>query len=415
MNFPSSPTTGQIYTYEGKSWRYNGVGWALYVRPQLDLDGSTVLTLNAEHYDTFATDVTFTLSGTPVAKDVIFVNAIVTDVTGTSMTFDFGAGVRRVGSEGLISALLAPEGNHSFVLKYIGGEWWLSDSFGTVTETTYVVPTVATPTFNPVAGEVEDNDTVVISTVTSGATIRYTVDGSTPSVSVGTIYTTAIVITDAVTIKAIAYKTGSTTSSVATAAYTVAVTGTASATDTFEALSSGVLLSTGGNWAGVGTNKQTIVDHSGDASVYPDDSADTGARYTTTTFTANHSSTITIFISGSPSGGIGPAVRMQSGTDTYYFAYYDKATNLVYLYKRNGGTNTQIGSTVSRTYTSSDTLTLSVTGTGTETRLTVTDDEGAVFSSVNPGATYIDGGQPGIWGYGTNPGLSISSWAGEDI
>jgi hypothetical protein len=27
IDFPFSPTTGQVYTYEGKSWVYNGTGW----------------------------------------------------------------------------------------------------------------------------------------------------------------------------------------------------------------------------------------------------------------------------------------------------------------------------------------------------------------------------------------------------
>jgi hypothetical protein len=27
IDFPSSPTTGQVYTYLGKSWVYNGTGW----------------------------------------------------------------------------------------------------------------------------------------------------------------------------------------------------------------------------------------------------------------------------------------------------------------------------------------------------------------------------------------------------
>jgi hypothetical protein len=27
IDFPSSPTTGQVYTYQGKSWVYNGTGW----------------------------------------------------------------------------------------------------------------------------------------------------------------------------------------------------------------------------------------------------------------------------------------------------------------------------------------------------------------------------------------------------
>jgi hypothetical protein len=27
IDFPSGPTTGQVYTYLGKSWRYNGSAW----------------------------------------------------------------------------------------------------------------------------------------------------------------------------------------------------------------------------------------------------------------------------------------------------------------------------------------------------------------------------------------------------
>ncbi len=93
------------------------------------------------------------------------------------------------------------------------------------TGTTLDLATVANPSFDPVAGEVDDNDTVTLSTTTSGASIRYTVDGSTPTNTTGTLYSTPIVITDDVTIKAIAYKTGSISSSVVTQAYTVAESG----------------------------------------------------------------------------------------------------------------------------------------------------------------------------------------------
>ena len=29
IDFPNSPTTGQVYTVNGKSWRYNGTYWVV--------------------------------------------------------------------------------------------------------------------------------------------------------------------------------------------------------------------------------------------------------------------------------------------------------------------------------------------------------------------------------------------------
>jgi hypothetical protein len=62
---------------------------------------------------------------------------------------------------------------------------------------------------------------VTIGTATSGATIRYTTDGSTPSSTVGTVYSGPVAVSSSLTLKAIAYKTGMTDSLVASAAYTI--------------------------------------------------------------------------------------------------------------------------------------------------------------------------------------------------
>ena len=80
---------------------------------------------------------------------------------------------------------------------------------------------VAAPTFSPVAGTYISAQTVTISTTTSGASIRYTTDGSTPSETAGTVYSAPITVGSTMTVKAIAYKTGFTDSSVASATYTV--------------------------------------------------------------------------------------------------------------------------------------------------------------------------------------------------
>ena len=82
------------------------------------------------------------------------------------------------------------------------------------------VTQVATPTATPGAGEVEANTEVVLATTTAGATIHYTVDGSTPTLD-SPVYTTKIKITAGVTIKAIAVKEGMAGSAALSATYTI--------------------------------------------------------------------------------------------------------------------------------------------------------------------------------------------------
>ena len=90
-----------------------------------------------------------------------------------------------------------------------------------VASATYTIQQqVATPTFSPAAGTYITSVTVTISDATSGATIRYTTDGSTPTAS-SPIYTGPITLTQSRTIRAIAMKGGMLNSAVASATYTV--------------------------------------------------------------------------------------------------------------------------------------------------------------------------------------------------
>ena len=82
------------------------------------------------------------------------------------------------------------------------------------------VQTVATPIFSPAEGTYTSSVSVTLSCTTSGATIRYTTDGSIPTASSAQ-YTGAISVTGTKTIKAIAIKSGMTNSAVASAAYTI--------------------------------------------------------------------------------------------------------------------------------------------------------------------------------------------------
>jgi hypothetical protein len=80
--------------------------------------------------------------------------------------------------------------------------------------------TVAAPTFSPPGGTYSSAQTVTIGSATSGATIRYTVDGSTPTAS-SPQYTAPISVPGSRTVNAIALKSGSTTSAVSSATYTI--------------------------------------------------------------------------------------------------------------------------------------------------------------------------------------------------
>jgi alpha-tubulin suppressor-like RCC1 family protein len=80
--------------------------------------------------------------------------------------------------------------------------------------------TAAMPTFNPAGGSTYSSaQSVTMSTTTSGAEIRYTTDGSTPTAS-STLYSSAVSVTTLTTLKAIAVKSGWTSSGVRSATYT---------------------------------------------------------------------------------------------------------------------------------------------------------------------------------------------------
>lgn len=85
--------------------------------------------------------------------------------------------------------------------------------------TGYKASSVATPTFSPAEGTYTSTQNVTISCTTTGTTIYYTTDGSTPTSS-STQYSGAIAVNSTTTIKAIAIK-GNESSSVASATYTI--------------------------------------------------------------------------------------------------------------------------------------------------------------------------------------------------
>jgi sugar lactone lactonase YvrE len=92
---------------------------------------------------------------------------------------------------------------------------------GAAASPTTATPQVAAPTFSPPGGTYDNARTLTISTTTAGAAIRYTTDGSTPTVAVGSIYSAPVSVSASETIAAIAFKAGWTDSAVSTASYTI--------------------------------------------------------------------------------------------------------------------------------------------------------------------------------------------------
>jgi hypothetical protein len=80
----------------------------------------------------------------------------------------------------------------------------------------------ATPTFLPTPGSYSAAQSVTLTDATAGATIYYTVDGSTPTTNSAK-YTGAIAVSTTKTIKAIATAPGYTVSPVVTTAYTISI------------------------------------------------------------------------------------------------------------------------------------------------------------------------------------------------
>ncbi len=90
----------------------------------------------------------------------------------------------------------------------------------TLTVTPVSVPQAATPSISPAGGTYNSAQTVTISDSTSGATIYYTNDGTTPTTG-SAVYSAPLTVSSTETIEAMAAASGYTNSAVATATYTI--------------------------------------------------------------------------------------------------------------------------------------------------------------------------------------------------
>ena len=154
-----------------------------------EVEAGTMVTISCA---TSGATIYYTTDGsTPTTSSAVYSGAITVNIAMT------------------IKAMAAKSGNY------------LNSSVVTASYTIKAREVVATPVINPAGGEVEAGAGVTISCATSGATIYYTTDGTTPTTS-STVYSSAIAVNNAMTIKAMAAKSGYyTNSAVATATFTI--------------------------------------------------------------------------------------------------------------------------------------------------------------------------------------------------
>ncbi len=99
---------------------------------------------------------------------------------------------------------------------------WKSGLNASAMESGYyeIANTASMPMFSPLPGTYSSAQLVTISNVTSGATTRYTTNGSTPTES-SPIYTSPVSISTRATLKAMTWKSGLTTSAVMSGEYEI--------------------------------------------------------------------------------------------------------------------------------------------------------------------------------------------------
>ena len=126
----------------------------------------------------------------------------------------------------LISSSLAFAGTATTgILTGCGGGAATTRSSTSGTSGSTGLPAAATPAFTPAAGTYPNAQSVTISSTTTGSTIYYTADGSTPTTG-SPIYGGAIPVTGSTTVRAMATASGFQQSGVGSAAYTISAGGT---------------------------------------------------------------------------------------------------------------------------------------------------------------------------------------------
>jgi hypothetical protein len=163
--------------------------------------------------------ISFTQPTTPVTYGVSPIPLSATSTSGLAVTFSVVSGPGTVSGSTLT---ITGVGTVVVAVNQAGNTNYAAATQVTQSIVVNVIGAAATPTFSPVAGTYTASQTVTISDATTGATIYYTTNGTTPTTS-STVYSGAIPVASTETLEAIATATGYSTSAVATAAYTISI------------------------------------------------------------------------------------------------------------------------------------------------------------------------------------------------
>ncbi|OZJ01666.1 hypothetical protein BZG36_05673, partial [Bifiguratus adelaidae] len=187
----------------------------------------------------FLGSANFTLSVTPASQSVAVGSSTsftvsITATNGFTGTVNLGVSGLPTGASGSFSPTSITGGSGSATLTIstssstAAGSYNLaiSGTSGTINHTTTATLVVnanpvSAPIFSPGGGTFTSSQSVTITSATSGASIRYTTDGSTPSSTVGALYSSPVSIASTTMLKAIAYKSGMSNSTVTSATYTI--------------------------------------------------------------------------------------------------------------------------------------------------------------------------------------------------
>jgi hypothetical protein len=185
---------------------------------------STTDTVLVDPLGGFSGTVALTASGLPSGATASFSPSSISGASGSSTLT-------------ISTTASTPAGTSSVTITGTSGSTTHSDTLQLT-----VTGTVAGPGFSPGGGTYTSAQNVTITSATSGASIRYTLDGSTPTSTTGTVYSSPVAISTTKTLKAIAYKSGMSDSPVTSATYTIssastnlALNQTASASTTWSA------------------------------------------------------------------------------------------------------------------------------------------------------------------------------------